>query len=52
MTQEEKLKKIRELVSDGLQTDGEHHKQWYLSQIGDLIGIDIYIDEEDRGIAP
>lgn len=48
----EKLKQIRELVSDGLQTDGGHHKQWYLAQIAKIVGIDIELDEEDMGIAP
>jgi hypothetical protein len=48
----EKLKMIRELVEDGLMTDGDHHKQWFLSQIGDLVGIDIGPDDYNEGIAP
>jgi len=48
--QEEKLMKIRELCEMGISTDGEHHKQWCLVEIGKLVGVDIEI--EDEGIAP
>lgn len=50
MTTEEKLKKIREIVEEAVFTDGEHHKQWYLVQIGDIIGIDVDLEEEDKGM--
>jgi len=52
MTIKEKLEKIRNLVEDGLQTDGGHHKQWYLEQIGEVIGIDIDKEMHEEGIAP
>jgi ribosomal silencing factor RsfS len=48
MTTTEKLEKIRALVEEYANIDGEHHKQWALCQIGDIVGIDI--DIEERGI--
>lgn len=27
------------LLIQAVQTDGEHHKQWYLEQIANLIGV-------------
>ena len=52
--------KVKELVIDGLITDGSHHKQWYLEQILIALGIDVdKLHEEyerdydwERGIAP
>ncbi len=32
---------IVELATDGLLTDGEHHKQWYLEQILERLGINL-----------
>jgi hypothetical protein len=46
------------LIADALSFDGEHHKQWYLWQIADALGIDLsdqWDDEYPRpedGIAP
>ncbi len=52
MTPAEKLKKVRELLEDGIFTDGAHHKQWYLSQIAEVVGIDVEIEPGEEGIAP
>jgi len=52
LSPEEKLKKIRELCSEGIFIDGAHHKQWYLTQIGEVGGVDIEIEPDDFGIAP
>jgi len=35
---ERKEKKIRELCVEGLNTDGAHHKQWYLEEILKVLG--------------
>lgn len=44
---------IGSLVIDALLTDGAHHKQWYLEQIAEELGIpkEEYEDAEE-GIAP
>ena len=50
-----KVEDIAEFVYEGLMTDGAHHKQWYLAQIGKLIGmemIDEWGDPIDEGIVP
>ena len=52
LSPKEKLEKIRELCTDGIFIDGDHHKQWYLVQIAEVVGIDEKIDEDDQGIAP
>jgi len=49
--------RVIELLKDGLQTDGSHHKQWYLNEVLKLINPDIAKDVEmhwthDAGIAP
>ncbi len=49
--------RVIELLKDGLQTDGSHHKQWYLNEVLKLINADIAKDVEmhwthDKGIAP
>ncbi len=31
---------IKDLIIDGLCTDGSHHKQWYLQQILKALGFD------------
>lgn len=46
----DKLAAIRELVENGILTDGGHHKQWYLVKIGEVVGIDINVEIEDQGI--
>jgi len=53
----ERDKRIIEVLKDGLQTDGSHHKQWYLNEVLKLINADIAKDVEthwthDGGIAP
>lgn len=42
------LEKVAELVRLGGTTDGAHHKQWALSQIGLYCGVSL----EDEGIEP
>ena len=43
---------IGELATDGLQTDGGHHKQWYLEEIAKACGVtEEWMDEHvDRGM--
>lgn len=50
---------LLDIIIEALQTDGEHHKQWYLEQLMMKIGIDEnemedYQDANDweKGIAP
>ena len=52
MSQDIPMLSIIQLVEEALQCDGGHHKQWYLEQIGLLIGIDLSTIEHERGIAP
>ena len=33
------MEKVKDLAIDGLFTDGAHHKQWYLEQILETLGI-------------
>lgn len=46
---------VKQLIVEGLCIDGAHHKQWYLEQIAEVIGIDLS-DIRDigytQGIAP
>lgn len=35
------VEQIIGLATDGLLTDGSHHKQWYLEQILEVCGIDL-----------
>jgi hypothetical protein len=49
--------RVIELLKEGLQTDGSHHKQWYLNEVLKLIDIKIAEDVEkhwtyDAGISP
>jgi len=50
--------KIKNLVVEGLTTDGEHHKQWYLEQVLIILGVDLEDLRTngytfwDKGIAP
>lgn len=47
-----RLNKIRELVIDGANASGSHHKQFYLSQIMKLVDKDLWLMLEDKGIPP
>lgn len=42
--------KISGLIKEGIETDGAHHKQWYLEKIADLLNIDL--PDHDPGVAP
>lgn len=48
--------RIIELLTNGLQTDGAHHKQWYLNEVLKLVDAEIAKEVEqwtaDAGIAP
>jgi len=44
------LPDIISLVKGGLTTDGDHHKQFYLHEIANLLNLDIDWDSVDRGI--
>jgi hypothetical protein len=46
--QHAQFQRIAELACEGAQTDGAHHKQWYLAQIAAELGIVL----ADHGIAP
>lgn len=52
----QKKREIYLLVIDALQTDGAHHKQWYLERILEALGYDIDAIQSaptwDDGIAP
>lgn len=54
----EKEQQLKSLLADALYTDGEHHKQWYLWKIVELLGIDLSDEwsedypEPEEGIAP
>ena len=52
----ENKEEIIELLKDGLQTDGGHHKQWYLNELLKLIDPQIAKEVEewtgDAGLAP
>jgi hypothetical protein len=44
---------VKTLIKKAIETDGEHHKQWYLVQIALTLGVDIDdIDEDERGKPP
>lgn len=51
-TPSERLRGIRPLIEAALLTDGDHHKQWYLYQIADVIGVDIDLRNISDGVAP
>lgn len=40
------IEKAKNLVLEALYTDGGHHKQWYLEEIGKVLGIDIKSEYE------
>lgn len=48
---EQMLGKIGELVKEGLETDGGHHKQWYLYEIARGLDVDI-LKDTDEGVEP
>ncbi len=50
MSVESTMNDLADLVIAGLNTDGAHHKQWYLYQIAELLGLEL--EECDEGIAP
>ena len=35
------IEKAKELATNGLQTDGGHHKQWYLEEILKALDVDL-----------
>ncbi len=41
---------IEQLITEGLQTDGGHHKQWYLEQIAVALGINLDGIQREPGI--
>jgi len=41
---------IESFLREGLITDGNHHKQWYLAQITKILAPQLHI--EDEGIPP
>lgn len=53
---------VRSLIEDALDTDGAHHKQWYLERIYAMLGFsleerikflrDNFLGEPAEGIAP
>ena len=46
------IESIEILIVEGLQTDGGHHKQWYLEKIAQELEIDLNDIEHEKGIAP
>ena len=42
----------RRIVVEGLTTDGDHHKQWYLEQIAEKLGVDLSGLDYTKGITP
>jgi len=52
----EDVVKIASLCIDGLKTDGTHHKQWFLEQILEVMGVNVENWREkaewDKGVAP
>jgi hypothetical protein len=44
---------VRDLIIEGLSTDGGHHKQWYLEQIAKVLGIELTTElDYEKGIPP
>lgn len=46
------MKLVTDFIKDGLVTDGDHHKQWYLEKIAETLSIDICSHEHEKGISP
>lgn len=42
---------VEQLMVEALTTDGSHHKQWYLWELAEFLGLSLDIDA-DKGIAP
>lgn len=38
---DKKITSIKDLIVDGLLTDGGHHKQWYLEKILEKLGFNV-----------
>jgi len=53
---EQERKRALELIKEGLDTDGAHHKQWYLAMLLELLSPTDAADRErlgyDMGICP
>lgn len=45
------IDEICQLIILALLTDGAHHKQWYLEQMADVLGIQMEV-EYKPGVAP
>jgi len=44
---------VKDLIVAGLTTDGEAHKQWYLEQIAELLGVSLWDRlEYEPGVPP
>ena len=43
---------VKHLIEEALQTDGAHHKQWYLEKIASVLGFTLKDVWYDDGIAP
>lgn len=43
-------KRLKELLKEAVNTDGDHHKQWYLHKIAEELALKI--NQDDKGIAP
>lgn len=43
---------VEELIIEALQTEGEHHKQYFLVQIAKKLGISLSHVEHDKGMPP
>lgn len=43
---------LEDFLIHGLQTDGGQHKQWYLEQLADGVGVELSEIDYEKGIAP
>ena len=44
---------VKDLIIEGLTTDGAHHKQWYLEQIANVLGIELVAElQYEKGMPP
>jgi hypothetical protein len=48
----EQLDRLFELLELGLTSDGEHHKQWALVEVAELIGFKVGDELKEEAIAP
>ena len=44
------MTRIAEMLREAVDTDGGHHKQWYLEQIAE--GLEVTLPDHEAGIAP